>query len=158
MNRFVCACVMSAFGFASSICWAQASQPLNVELTTRAWDQFNRGAFEDAIKAADRCIDEFKGQADREQDKLTKAKVPLPRTGKPASDKEKSAIMDRGVLNDVATCFYIKARSAENARKVDQAKEAYRICRGYTHARTWDAQGWFWSPSETCSDRLAKLK
>jgi hypothetical protein len=131
---------------------------LNVELTTKAWDQFNRGAFDEAIKAADKCIDEFQGQADREQDKLRKARVPLPPTGKPANDKEKNAIMARGVLNDVATCFYIKARSAENLKRVDQAKDAYRVCKEYTHARTWDPQGWFWSPSEVCSDRSGKLK
>jgi hypothetical protein len=54
--------------------------------------------------------------------------------------------------------LYIKGRSAEHLKKFDQAKEAYRICKGYPHARIWDPQGWFWSPSEACSDRAAKLK
>jgi hypothetical protein len=152
-------CAIIALGlFASSVCQGQTTQPLNVQLTIKAWDLFNRGAFDDAIKAADKCIDEFQGQADREQDKLRKANVPLPLTGKPANNRETDVIMARGVLNDVATCFYIKARSAENLKRVDLAKEAYGICKGYTYARTWDVQGWFWSPSDVCSDRAAKLK
>jgi len=148
---------------------AQEKQPLNVQLTSKAWDEFNRNNYSGAMEAADKCIDEFLGAAEREQAKLVKARTPLPPTGA-VSERDKKVIMASGLLNDVATCFYIKARSAENRRSTDQtseaekrrlpgqAKEAYQACSRLTYGRTWDPQGWFWSPSEVCSDRLRKLK
>lgn len=130
---------------------------LNVELTTAAFEAFNNGNFERAIANAEKCIAEFDGAANREQASLEKLKAPLPPTGS-VEDVEKSAILERGLLNDVATCYYIKGRSAENLGLVDKARQAYEAASKYTYARCWDPKGWFWSPAEASQNRLAKLK
>jgi len=75
----------------------------------------------------------------------------LPPKGR-VSDAEKNTIFSRGLLNDVATCFLIKGRSAENLRRKDAAKHAYAAATKYKHARCWDLKGWFWSPAEMAAD------
>jgi hypothetical protein len=135
----------------------QTLLPLNAELTKVAWEAFNKGNFEEAISSAQKCITEFKGGADREQKKLESAKEPLPRTGS-VSEEIKKVILARGLLNDVATSYYIKGRSAESLGRMAEAKQSYKEATKYTYARCWDPQGWFWSPSEAAQDRLSILK
>ncbi len=132
-------------------------QPLNVQLTKQAWDAFNEEDYERAITHADKCINEFRGAADREQKQLEEDHVPLPPKGK-VSDQEKEIILARGLLNDVATCFWIKGRSAENLGRIEDARQAYRAVSKYPYARCWDPKGWFWAPSEAASDRLSQLQ
>lgn len=132
-------------------------QSLNVQLTKQAWDAFNRGDYEHATTYADKCINEFRGAAEREQRELEESNAPLPPKGK-VSDQQKEIILARGLLNDVATCFYIKGRSAENLERIEEAKQAYQIASKYTYARCWDPKGWFWAPSEAASDRLSQLQ
>ena len=135
----------------------KADQPKNVELTNAAWDVYKGGNFAKAITAADRCIDRFKIQADGDQLQLKKTHVPLPPTGK-VTDEQKKVIYAQGVLNDVATCFWIKGMSAQKLHRNDEAKEAFKAASTYTYARTWDPKGWFWSPAEDATDRLQDLK
>jgi len=137
--------------------FSNGSQALNVELTTAAWTAFNKGDFVGAIANAEKCIGEFRGAADRKQAELEKSKAPPPPTGA-VSDEEKKAIFARGLLNDVATCFFIKGRSAENLGRKDEARQAYESASKYTYGRCWDTKGWFWSPAEASMDRLATLK
>lgn len=150
-----CLIVVSVGIFTTRIITGQ-DQPLNVQLTTQAWDAFNRGDYERAIGYADQCINEFRGAADREQEQLEKKQTPKPPNGK-VSDKEKQIIWGRGLLNDVGTCFYIKGRSLENLGRKNDARNAYQSAAKYTYARCWDPNGWFWDPSEAASDRLRYL-
>jgi len=132
-------------------------QPLNVDLTQAAWQAFNKEDFTEAIAKAEKCITEFRGAAEREQAKLKDAKEPEPPTGA-VSEAEKKKIMARGLLNDVATCFYIKGRSLESLGKKEEARQTYQETAKYTYGRCWDPKGGFWSPAETAQDRLATLK
>lgn len=134
-----------------------AAQGLNVELTAAAWNAFNRSEFPVAIANADKCITEFKGAADRDQAELQRSYAALPPTGSVPGDI-KTAILNRGLLNDVATCFYIKGRAAEALARREDAREAYRSASTYSYARCWDTKGWFWSPAEASLDRLAIVK
>jgi hypothetical protein len=136
---------------------AQSVLPLNVQLTNAAWQAFNGGMFEKAITAADRCLSEFRAAADEEQAELTRARAADPPTG-PVTDAEKKAIDKRGLLNDVATCTWIKARSAENLTRKDDARAAYTATMTYTHARCWDPAGFYWSQAVDARRRLAALK
>ena len=135
----------------------QPSLPLNAELTNAAWEAFNKGNYEQAISASQKCINEFKGSADREQKELESSKTPLPPKGR-VSEVIKKTILDRGLLNDVATCYFIKGRSAEYLGRIDEAKQSYQEASKYTFARCWDPKGWFWAPSEAAQDRLSTLK
>lgn len=128
----------------------------------KAWEAFGKEEYQDAIKFADKCIDDLAKAADREQERLNKEKEPLPPTGT-VGDAEKDKIFKRGVLNDVAAAYFIKGRSAEYlyrkggsdaSRYKEMAKEAFEATCRYKHGRIWDPQGWFWSPCEAASDRL----
>lgn len=127
-----------------------------------AWIEFNKSDYRSAIKYADQCVDNFKKNADREEKRLEKIKEPLPLTGE-VSQSEKNKIFNRGLLNDVATAFYVKGRSAEHLYKSgsDEAKKfkqmaisAYKMAIFYKYARTWDSKGFFWAPCDAASDRL----
>jgi hypothetical protein len=58
------------------------------------WKAFTYEDYQDAIRFADKCIDEFAKAADREQEKLIKEKEPLLPTGA-VSDAEKDKIFKR---------------------------------------------------------------
>jgi hypothetical protein len=131
--------------------------PTNQVLTTAAWDAFKSQDYSKAISKAKECVDEFRGSADREQDTLLSKKEALPPVGK-VSEAQRQAIIARGLLNDVATCYYIIGRSAEFLGQLDIARDAYMHTVRYTYARTWDPAGWFWSPAEVAKDRLANLR
>lgn len=134
-----------------------AETPRNVELTNAAWKAFKDQKYDDAIAATDRCIQRFKKEADQGQTELEQKKAKPQPTGK-VSPEQKKAIFDQGLLNDVATCYWIKGRSAQLLKRNDVAREAYKATIRYSYARTWDAKGWFWSPAEDASDRLQDLK
>jgi len=135
---------------------ASVKQSLNEKATAAAWESFNGGKYQAAITNAMFCIDEFKGAADRLEAKLEKEKPDLP-TGT-VSEEIKKKIFQNGLLNDVATCFFVKGRAEEKLGKTEDAAKTYTSVKAYSYARTWDPSGgWFWSPSEAASDRLATL-
>jgi hypothetical protein len=127
-----------------------------------AWSALNRSAYGDAISAADECIENFGRAAERAEARLVQQGVPEPPTGD-VSDAEKSRIFKQGLLNDVATAYFVKGQAAQTlARRgarsgpyQQMAKEAFEACCRFKHARTWDPRGWFWSPCEAAQDRLA---
>jgi hypothetical protein len=133
-SRFICllAITLTVASFVG------ASPDAEEQCLAEAWKAFASEKYEDAIKHADKCIDDFAKPAEREQEKLSREKEPIPPTGA-VNDAEKEKIFKRGVLNDVAAAYFIKGRSAEylyrkggpeaSAYK-EVAKEAYKAtCR-----------------------------
>jgi hypothetical protein len=118
-----------------------------------------------AINAADKCIDQFHLQAERDQAMLTQKREPDPPIGA-VSDADKQKIFSRGVLNDVGAAYFIKGQSAEALfaqGKKDKdyhaiARAAYGDAKKLTYARVWDICGWFWSSAQASADRLASMK
>lgn len=132
--------------------------PFNVKLTNAAWKAFNKGDYKEAIKKAEQCIEEFEPSALKEQKELEKNNTPQPPKGKVSEDVKK-VILNRGLLNDVATCWFIKGRSFEKLRKNQEAIQAYGNAAKYTYARTWDPEGkLFWSPAAAADDRKSYLE
>jgi tetratricopeptide (TPR) repeat protein len=131
-------------------------KPLNEKATAAAWAALNTDKFEAAMQRADECVGEFRGAANRLQEKLENEKADLP-TGA-VSAQLKAKILANGLLNDVGTCYFIKGQAAEKLGRKEDAVKAYEEARKLTYARTWDPQGWFWSPAEGASDRLASLR
>jgi len=144
--------------FVSMSVWAQTdkSKPLNEKATSAAWDALNAGKYEAAITNANQCVDEFRGQATRLQEKLQNEKTDLP-TGA-VSDEVKKKIFLNGLLNDVGACYFIKGKAAEKLGRIEDAKKAYTEAKKLTLARVWDPQGWFWSPAEAAGGRLSELQ
>jgi uncharacterized protein YjbI with pentapeptide repeats/cellulose biosynthesis protein BcsQ len=124
--------------------------------TSDAWSLFNKGQFDAAYKAGVDCALKSVRDANQKESALVEKKAPLPPTGA-VSDEQKQAILAYGALNDVATCFWIAGRSAEQLKNTEAAKGLYKSATKYKYARTWDPDGWFWSPAQDASDRLVKL-
>jgi len=138
---------------------ATAQQPC----LKQAWDAYNAKKYTVAIQAADDCIDQFAARAQRDEADLVRNKAPQPKTGA-VTETDKNAIFARGVLNDTGAAYFVKGRSAEYLAKQGAqekylaiAREAYKRCATLTYARTFDPQGWFWSTTEACNDRLAAI-
>lgn len=119
----------------------------NEQGTIEAWKALNDNHPKDAVASADRVILQFKSEALSIQKELESHHAECPPVGRVTEDQKK-IIFKRGVLNDVATCYYIKGQALEKLKDTDGAKEAYESACRLTYARTWDPEGWFWSPAQ----------
>jgi tetratricopeptide (TPR) repeat protein len=120
--------------------------PGHEQQTQSAWTAFKEGKYEKAIADADACISQFREAAKRQQKELDQVKATIG-NGR-VTDKEKEAIQKNGVLNDVATCLYIRGRSMDKLGDKEKACRFLRDALTYPGARSWDSKGWFWSPAE----------
>jgi hypothetical protein len=128
---------------------------LNEKVITAAWEALAAGKNETAITNANQYIAGFYAQAVKLQEKLQKEKADLP-TGA-VSDDVKTKILENGVLNNVAACYFIKGEAANNMWRTEDARQAYAEAKKLTFARVWDPQGWFWSPAAAAGDKLSAL-
>jgi len=131
-------------------------QPANVRLTFQAWSAFNTQDYGLSIARANACITQYESFAAAEQQQLRARGLSPPPVGA-VPDAVRAEILNRGPLNDVATCWFIKARALEALGETESARRAYTEATRYIHARAWDPRGWFWSPSEAARERLAAL-
>lgn len=140
--------------------------PVNERLTLAAWNAFNEERYDEAIESAQLVTNQFAGTAASDEKRLEQQQLPLPPTGK-ITPYETMDLLSRGVLNDVATSYWIIGRSQEALGKNCEALEAYDVASQLTYARTWDPQfwpirgwspyGWFWSPSNDAEYRSSML-
>jgi hypothetical protein len=121
-----------------------------------AWEALAGNKFEVAITNANLWINGFHAQATQLQEKLQKEKADLP-TGA-VSDDVKTKILENGVLNNVAACYFIKGEATIALGRTEDARKAYAEAKKLTFARVWDPQGWFWSPAAAAGDKLNTLK
>ena len=137
---------------------AQSGQEYrNVILTGNAWKEFNNKEYENAIEIAKDCILEFQGDASTEQERLEKTNAPLPPEGK-TTEKEKSIILNRGLLNDVAACWYIIAVSEMKLGNKDKAISAFNKLKKYSYSRVYDpSYDGFWSPANKADSYIKSL-
>lgn len=156
----VCACILI---HASTDLFAQPdpkSQPAprrNEKLTAEAWQALEKKTFREAIAKADKCIESFESSAVKLQKQLEKANARVPKGE--VTEEEKKVVHRNGLLNDVATCYFIKGKAHEGLKEKDAAIAAYKAAAKLTYARTWDPVGpWFWSPAEAATERLEELR
>jgi hypothetical protein len=129
---------------------------VNEKAISAAWEALASNKFEVAITNANLWINGFHGQATQLQEKLQKEKADYP-TGA-VSDDVKKKILENGVLNNVAACYFIKGEAAIALGRNEEARKAYAEAKKLTFARIWDPQGWFWSPADAAGDKLSTLK
>lgn len=149
--------VLSAVGiFTLRTVFAQ-EVPQNQELTTAAWKHYEAAEYSKAISNASECIEMFSGQAEIEQKELIENKIPIP-TPTPKTEEAKQEIFARGLLNDVATCYFITGQAYEKLGNETAAIEAYREAEKFKHAMAWDPKGWFWNVSRAAAGRIRYLE
>jgi hypothetical protein len=134
------------------------SGPVSQKLTTIAWRHYQAKRYHCVVRYANECIDEFLLEAEKIQKELISSEAAAPIAGSPPDIASKEAILKRGPLNDVATCYYMKGRALEKSSKGDEAASAYDHARRLSYARAWDPDAEiFWSPAEAAEGRLELL-
>jgi len=112
----------------------------------KGWNYLGERKFDKVYKITDECIVKYSSQADR----LAKTLSGFPPKGKEGMYK---------VMNDVATCLFIKGEALMREGKIEKAKKVFKkIVDKYPYSVAWDPRGWFWSVKEKAEITLKKLE
>jgi hypothetical protein len=129
---------------------------LNAAYALLAWRGLTSGDDAAAMRAADDCIREFGQQARAQQNEAERRGLPLPGIGT-LSPTEVRQMAAHRILNNVAGCYYVKAKVAERSGRPREAREQYRIVQSLTYGRVWNDEGFFWSPAAGAAEALRTL-
>jgi len=112
----------------------------------KGWNYLGERKFDKVYKITDECIAKYSSQAD----KLAKTLSDFPPKGKEGMYK---------VMNDVATCLFIKGEALMREGRIEEAKKVFKeIIDKYPYSVAWDPRGWFWSVKEKAEITLKKLE
>lgn len=112
----------------------------------KGWNYLGERKFDEVYKITDECIAKYSSQADR----LAKTLSDFPPKGKEGMYK---------VMNDVATCLFIKGEALMREGRIEEAKKVFKeIIDKYPYSVAWDPRGWFWSIKEKAEITLKKLE
>jgi beta-glucuronidase len=125
-----------------TLCFAQDSS----DYVKMGWTQLGKRNFEQVYKITDECIEKFSFTADD----LAKDLAGFPPKGKESFYQ---------IMNDVATCYFIKGEALMREGRAEEAKKVFReVIEKYPYAYAWDPRGWFWSIREKAQVTLKKLE
>src|ERR1019366_2926053 len=94
------------------------------QLASDAFKALESKKYAEAIETANECVFEFGKQAERDQKALEDSHAPMPGDEIPAG--ERPTILKRGVLNDVASCHFVKGEAYRFQHKNRDAEQAYQ--------------------------------
>ena len=118
-----------------------------VSFVISAWEALEANDVEAVLELTNDCIDRFGKRAQQMQQDLKGYE-----TGSDAT------IRSYWALNDVATALFIQGKALENARRHNEAKEAYKeLVTKYSYGQCWDPNGWFWKPAEEAVENIAMI-
>ncbi|MBP7088672.1 MAG: hypothetical protein KBB01_05170 [Candidatus Omnitrophica bacterium] len=124
------------------IIYAQTSS----EYVTKGWAALGKREFSNVYEIVDKCISKFSEEADSLAKNLTDF---------PSVDKESEC----KVMDDVATCYFIKGEALMREGKIEEAKKVFQeIIDKYPFAQNFDPRGWYWSLREKSEITLKKLE
>ncbi len=123
-------------------------------LTTNAWRAMDRGDYATAVIYTDKCIELYEEEALKMQ-----ADIHLKRQTQDVKRKQTNQeVFNNWALNDVGTSYFIKGEALVNMGKEEEAVEAYKVVMNQLYyAKTYDPQGWFWSPAEGAKKKVVML-
>ncbi len=117
------------------------------QLLTKAWSALGKGAFNDAIKIANRLIERFYKVAKEQQTSLDGQ---FPRSGEEGKYKE---------LNAVGTAYYVIGEAYEKQGRCREALEYFhKAIEEFPLAQNWDPRGWYWKVKDESEAKIQKLK
>lgn len=115
-------------------------------LTTKAWEALNAGNHAAVDGYTAKCVELYATKSDEMQAGLTEAAP---------TDKAH----DYWALNDVGTCYFIRAQSKEARGDAKGAIAYYKaVAEKYAFAQCWDTKGWFWKPADAAKSKLKSLE
>ncbi|MCP4987489.1 MAG: tetratricopeptide repeat protein [Colwellia sp.] len=139
-----------------AIVYATGDTFKNEQLTRESWRSLEANNYEDTIVKAEECVTLFHDEALLEQQLLEKEGATVPKGRVVKEEKEK--IFKKGLLNDVATCWFIlgKAHAAKGNKEL--AEKAFKKALLFSYARCYDpSDDSFWAPSDVAKVELKKL-
>jgi len=114
-------------------------------LTLKAWEASGEKNYQAVEAYAKKCIDLYGDEARRQQRSLSDF-PPL---------KKQSAF---DILNNVATCYFIRAEALMRQGKGQEAREIFQlIIDEYSFAQCWDPRGWYWKVAEKSRQTIEKI-
>ncbi|MCF7893814.1 MAG: tetratricopeptide repeat protein [Candidatus Omnitrophica bacterium] len=132
----------SIFYLLPSLCYGQDSG----KFVSKSWSALGQRNFDKVYQLTDECIQTFTTKAKKQASKLND----FPAKGEEANYK---------VMNDVATCYFIKAESYMREEKKEKAIETFQeVIEKYPYAQSFDPRGWYWSIQEKAKSSIEKLK
>ena len=111
---------------------------------------FNEKKYSEVIEHVDSCFGIWGPEAGQKQKVMYDNRKSCPKEGR-VSVIEKRKIEKNWLMNDVSTALWAKARSLHKLDEIELAKTSYGRCVYMSCGRTWDPQGWFWSPAKDCA-------
>lgn len=112
----------------------------------KAWAVLGKREFTKVYELTDACIQKYSGQAADQARALTS----FPTKGEEDSFK---------IMNDVATCYFIKGEALMREGKTAEAKAVFtEVIDKYPYAQNFDPRGWYWSIKEKSEITLKKLE
>lgn len=115
-------------------------------LTTKAWEALNAKKYDAVIAYTNKCIDMYEKKALEMQSQLKE----------PAKGEQ---IHEHWALNDVATCYYIKAQSKMDKGDAKGAILDFKfITEKLSFGQCFDVNGWFWSPADAAKGKIKELE
>jgi len=142
--RFSVICfLLSVFCLLSSVfCYAQDSS----DYVNKAWARLGKREFSEVHTLVDECIKKYSSQA-KDQAKVSGG---FPTKGEEDNFK---------IMNDVATCYFIKGEALMREGKTEEARAAFtEVIDKYPYAQSFDPRGWYWSIKEKSEITLKKLE
>ena len=134
-----------------------ALMPSSDELVKKAWALQGQGDTNGALKMIDECVLAYSQQADTMAQALTDFPI-----------KEK--ISEYAIMNDVATCYFIKGEilrdryeltyDKDEAQSLRQAATdaLNQLIQKYPYAQNFDPRGWYWSLKEKAQTIIGEIE
>jgi tetratricopeptide (TPR) repeat protein len=160
VTAFVAVATLAAFATDISDVAAEAMRvkPRNEVITKAAFDAYNQGDYETARDRADECICEYREDAEQLQALFVEEGTPKPPQGS-VTRHVRLQILKNGLLNDVASCLWLKGRCAQKLGRTEEARRAFEQSMQLYYARCWDPNlKTFWSPPRVAGCDLARME
>jgi len=114
-------------------------------LTTKAWAALAAKNHDAVAGYTGKCIEMFEKQAIEMQAKLT---APAPA----------ESANEYWALNDVSTCYLVRAQSKEAQGDTSGSLSDYQtIVDKLSYGQCWDVKGWFWKPADAAKVKIKEL-
>ena len=114
-------------------------------LTIKAWDALAKKDYDAVWAYTQKCIDLYQDEARRQQNSL-QAFPP----------REKQSVFN--ALNNVATCYFIRAEALMRQNKWQEAHQTFQIIMdNFSFAQYWDPRGWFWKVAGKAEESIEKI-
>ena len=128
----------------------------NEQLTREAWRLLDAKDYEATITIAEECVTLFHEDALQEQKSLEQKGAFVPKGQ--VSKEEKEKIFKRGLLNDVATCWFILGKAHAGKGNKEKAEKAFNKALLFSYARCYDpSNSSFWVPGDGARVELKNL-